>query len=619
MNTENESEKSSAKTTVAPLWKYVTRLEKASVGSGNVSFKCNYCEKTFKGSYSRVKAHLLKLPKFGIQACAKVGDEYQNEMQKLEDAFEESSRRLKKPKLVSLPTDSPTSPNLDNSLIARTFYSAGLPFHFAKNPYWIEMIKFAANNNLVGYIPPGYNKLRTTLLQKERAHIEKLLRAIKDTWKEKGLSIVSDGWTDVQKRPLINFMATSQKGPIFIKSIDSTKEYNDKHFIADLFLKVIGEVGHQHVVQIITDNTSVMKAAGFIVEAEYPHIFWSPCFVHTLNLALKNICAPKYSLHNEVAYNECNWISQVSDEATFIRIFITNHSMRLAIFNSYSLLKLLAIAKTRFASIIIMLKRLFQVKQNLRNMVVIEEWMSYREDDVGKAQTVRDYVLNDLWTDKVAYILRFTEPIYEMLRVADMDAPILHKVYEMWDSKIENVKKEIYQHEGKEDYEESPFYDMVHNILIERWTKNCPPLHCLAHSLNLKYYTSKWIEEVRGRVAPHKDVEISVERNKCLKRIFLDPDDRQKVNVEFVLFNALKAYDEDNMEDRWNYDPMLWGRPEYTTGESKKWDNGGDNWDEPFGGPRLLEIAYLTLDEPEMETSIVENNDYVDDNDVVVL
>ena len=100
-------------------------------------------------------------------------------------------------------------------------------------------------------------------------------------------------------------------------------------------------------------------------------------------------------------------------------------------------------------------------------MVVSEEWMSYREDDVGKAQTMRDYVLNDLWWDKVAYILRFTEPIYEMLQVADTDAPILHKVYETWDSMIENVK-EIYRHEGKEDYEESPFYDVVYNILIER-------------------------------------------------------------------------------------------------------------------------------------------------------
>ena len=73
------------------------------------------------------------------------------------------------------------------------------------------MIKFATNNNLSGYISPGYNKFRTTLLQKERAHIEKLSRTIKDTWKEKVLSIVSDGCTDVQKMLLINFMATSEK------------------------------------------------------------------------------------------------------------------------------------------------------------------------------------------------------------------------------------------------------------------------------------------------------------------------------------------------------------------------------------------------------------------------
>ena len=33
----------------------------------------------------------------------------------------------------------------------------------------------------------------------------------------------------------------------------------------------------------------------------------------------------------------------------------------------------------------------------------------------------------------------------------------------------------------------------------------------------------------------------------------------------------------------------------------------------------MLEIAYLTLDEPEMKISLVESDDYVDDDDVVVL
>ena len=62
------------------------------------------------------------------------------------------------------------------------------------------------------------------------------------------------------------------------------------------FIKVIGEVGHTYVVQIIIDNASVMKAAGSIVEVEYPYIFWSHCVVHTLILVLRNICAPKNSL-----------------------------------------------------------------------------------------------------------------------------------------------------------------------------------------------------------------------------------------------------------------------------------------------------------------------------------
>ena len=64
---------------------------------------------------------------------------------------------------------------------------------------------------------------------------------------------------------------------------------------------------------------------------------------------------------------------------------------------------------------------------------------------------------------------------------------------------------------------------------------------------------------------------------------------------------------------------LLSRREEYTKGNSKKWDIGGDTWNEPFGGPGLLEIAYLTLDELEMEISLVDNDDYVDDDDVVVL
>jgi hypothetical protein len=496
----------------APLWTYVTRIEKSSGGGGNMSFKCNYCQEIYKGSYSRVKAHLLRIPNVGIKGCPKVTAEHKLEMQKLQDAADQ--KKISKESTIPLPPGdgsesisssmfgsrkrkltgkSPLEMAFNNgckehltSLIARMFYSGGIPFHFARNPHYVNSYKYAANNVITGYVPPGYNALRTTLLQKERANVERMLKPIKDGWKEKGVSVVSDGWTDPQRRPLINFMATSEGAPVFLKAIDGTKEYKDKYYISELLMNVIKEIGPEKVVQVITDNAYVMKAAGSLIEAEYPHIFWTPCVVHTLNLALKNICAPKNTERNAVAYAECNWIAQIADDASFIRVFITNHSMRLVMFNEISPLKLLSVADTRFASILVTLKRMKLIKRSLQSMVISEEWTSYKEDDVGKATRVRDIILDDLWWDRVDYIILFTSPIYDMLRAADTDRPTLHLVYDMWDTMIEKVKAIIFRHEGKQEGEVSTFYNVVYDILIDRWTKNCTPLHCMAHSLNPK-------------------------------------------------------------------------------------------------------------------------------------
>ena len=66
------------------------------------------------------------------------------------------------------------------------------------------------------------------------------------------------------------------------------------------------EIGHEKVVQVITDNASVMKSARALIEGGYPKILWTPCVVYTLNLALKNICAAKNIEKNEVTYEECS-------------------------------------------------------------------------------------------------------------------------------------------------------------------------------------------------------------------------------------------------------------------------------------------------------------------------
>jgi len=468
-------------------------------------------------SYTRVEAHLLQKGGKGIGKCPNVTYEMLSEMRKEIERCKNLVERSKS-RTVSLPT-APSSSNTDgnkrnktgpvsalekawaledrkhlDALISRAIYSGGVSFNFLRNPYLREAFTFACSRNMQGYVIPGYNRVREGLLKQERRHIE-TLESTKSTWAEKGVTICSDGWSDPQRRPIINFVAVSDKSPMFLRADNCEGDYKSKEYIAEKLKGIIEEVGRHNVVQIITDNAANCKGAGLIIESEYDNIFWTPCVVHTLNLALKSICEPKIgnnpSDEELFTWGQLEFIHDVKTEAAMIKNFIMNHGMRLSMFNEFGRLKLLSIAETRFASVVCMLKRFVEIKSALQQMVISDKWRVYREvrDDspTPTAQIVKDLILNDVWWDKVDYILKITTPIYEMIRLTDTDTPCLHLVYEMWDSMIEKVKKVIYRYEGKQEDEQSDLYSVIYDILIARWTNGNNPLHCLAHSLNPRY------------------------------------------------------------------------------------------------------------------------------------
>ncbi|KAK8990399.1 hypothetical protein V6N11_009101 [Hibiscus sabdariffa] len=78
--------------------------------------------------------------------------------------------------------------------------------------------------------------------------------------------------------------------------------------------------------------------------------------------------------------------------------------------------ELLSVVDTHFASIIVILKRFKLIKRALQAMVISDEWAFYREDDMGKANFMKEKLVSDDWWDKVAYIIDFTMPIYDRLR-----------------------------------------------------------------------------------------------------------------------------------------------------------------------------------------------------------
>ncbi|GFZ11620.1 hypothetical protein Acr_23g0000050 [Actinidia rufa] len=428
-------------------------------GGVNWEFQCKFCNAIFKGLYTRVKAHLMKLTGKGISICKKVTNK---NLVKMQNAIDEAKLKSLNSQLKKAPlppsvsfgamshsqgearrrrsSDASGSGTMSGGAIgktfnikerdhvmveiARMFYSAGLPFHLARNPYFVSVFSHDATHNIPGLVPLEYNLLRTTLLQREKANVDNLLQPIRSTWEQ-------NGW------------------------------------------------------------------------------------------------------------------------------------------------------------------------------------------------------------DSIDYILKFTGPIYDMIRACDTDIPCLHLVYDMWDSMIEQVKAAIYRHEGKMHEEDSTF-GVIHQILVDRWNKNNTPLHCLTYSLN-------------PRVPPHKDEEVSRERLKCLKRYIDNHIERTKVNSEFAKFpmNDGPFKDVDFIRDRGTMNPCTWWvvygsfapfedtcatfflivvrgirvltpfslceKKQDDTKKSKRLDNF-DSLDD-IG---VLEIVNLSLDEPEMEAVLfkdvgVEEEDNIDD------
>ncbi|KAL9681588.1 hypothetical protein QQ045_013373 [Rhodiola kirilowii] len=199
---ENQSQPISDSTSEdgLPLWQFVEKIKKIPKG-GNWIWKCPICKEEKQGSYTRIRAHLFRIQNKGIGFCKDVTLEQTREMTKLEEDYAAKMISMVA-KSASLPfrpssssstpqtsifdfgalkkrkSDSPLAKAFDTQkrneldcMIARMFYICGLPFTLSRNPYYQSTYTFAANNNLGGYVPPGYNRLRTNLLDQEKKHV----------------------------------------------------------------------------------------------------------------------------------------------------------------------------------------------------------------------------------------------------------------------------------------------------------------------------------------------------------------------------------------------------------------------------------------------------------------
>jgi hypothetical protein len=157
---------------------------------------------------------------------------------------------------------------------AEFFYSANIPFAATRSMSFKRAMKMMSEMKKL-YLPPSYHDIRKRLLSdtknKIKGRITKKTKMFTQTY---GAMLAGDGWSSINNHPLFNIMCVSPTGEEFLEAIDTSGHTKDVVYIADVMKRYLIEVGPENVVQICTDNASVMRKAVHIVQEDWPHLYF---------------------------------------------------------------------------------------------------------------------------------------------------------------------------------------------------------------------------------------------------------------------------------------------------------------------------------------------------------
>nr|XP_004513981.1 uncharacterized protein LOC101511956 [Cicer arietinum] len=205
---------------------------------------------------------------------------------------------------------------------------------------------------------------------------------------------------------------------MFVKSIDASAYMKTGIKIFELLDNFVEEIGEQNIVQVVTDNGSNYVLAGKLLTAKRPHLFWTPCAAHCLDLMLEDI--GKIAKVKAVIRNGISLVGFIYDHTLALNI------MRKNIGN----VELVRHGVTRFATTFLTSQRLHKQKINLRKMFTSEEWLKSKatNDPKGKKAT-RIVLLTSFWND-IIYTLKVMGPLAQMLRLVDNEKkPAMGYIY----------------------------------------------------------------------------------------------------------------------------------------------------------------------------------------------
>ncbi|XP_035820145.1 uncharacterized protein [Zea mays] len=352
--------------------------------------------------------------------------------------------------------------------IARWAFNHAISFNACDNDEFKQMCE-AIGQFGPGIEPPTMFDLRGRLLEEEYARTKSLLQEREAEKMKNGCSIMTDAWSDKKRRSIMNVCTNCADGTSFISSKEMSDVSHTSEVIFELVDKAIEDIGPDDVVQVVTDNASNNMGAKKLLHVKRPHIFWTSCATHTINLMLQGIGnMPRFK--------------KVIDQAKAFTIFVYGHTRTLECMRYFTEGKeIVRPGVTRFASNYLTLDNIQEKKDQLRKMVVHSRWDSLKDVKSKKGKNATTTILNPTFWKDVKLTLAVFAPLFKVLRLVDGDVkPSMGFVY----GEILKAKRHVKEALGNV---ENRFKDVVAVIDKKMAGRLDSPLHLTAYLLNPHY------------------------------------------------------------------------------------------------------------------------------------
>ncbi|CAG8509983.1 11750_t:CDS:2, partial [Scutellospora calospora] len=477
-----------------PIWQWFNEGEK--INSSHYLARCNFCHESCPGEPSKMTKHLLeKCKNIEQHECdnirnilkasetkgSKKKDSIQNdeiEVETVLNTLDSPNSDLSNSDLPTFTSDLSTSDLSISSLpisvlsirdktsinrqLLRAIISSNIPLSFVEDP---EVIKLF-NMLKPGYQLPSRKWISTDILDNVYENVQHgVQQFISDS---KFLTLSGDGWTNVSKNSMLNFIVTNEKHESQILKIENCS--NQRH-TGDYIFAIYKEIGislGDKWIAFISDSGPDFKKAQRLIR-EDPEIgnkvLTILCMAHQTNLLVKKIV-------------ESSFFKPVIKKMLIIINHFRNSNLALSKLRELvgnTTLKPQYPCITRWATFTKASETILQIQTSLKVIALMHS--SYLISRIQENSIIIDTINdNEFWT-KLELFYELLKPYDYIIKILETENATLGQVAASWAWLRETINKSSL-------INDDDFQDFLIMEIDNRWEKIFNPIYLITWFLH---------------------------------------------------------------------------------------------------------------------------------------